>query len=193
MKCSKNLLLILTVSTLSACSSPMKLYQGEEKDKSSLAHYHLTNGYDSKYHLVTLSLDERNFQEEPPTYGQAYIQPGLHKVRVTFETFDGFILEFDQNRFQGFYEIEFTARAGYQYLPMFNLNNPKEKILSEMCMVEILQSESTGKSREPLKYDSCGKPTLEPTDSNVKLCRTLRLSGRNENFSEACNIVIEGE
>lgn len=182
------------VMLMVGCAGPMKMYQGNELPKNELGLVYFTNatGFLSEFYINVISLDDRDFLKEPYTYGQGYVAPGVHKMKVTFTDYDNYIIPVNlkQKQFQGYYEIEFEVLAGKKYAPIFNLNLEGREILAEMCVAEISQSDSFSKTRELRTYVGCGKPSIPPIEENIKLCQQWDwIAYPAKVYEEACRII----
>lgn len=175
-----NYIIILNCVFLGACTGPLKLYSGPSLPKQELSHIYLisTPNIGSSLHIRVTQVDERDFVKDPPSYFQAYVTPGIHKIRASFIDYDlspeviiG-VINVKERHFQGYYNFDFTTQPNKSYVAMFDLNTNKKNWPEKMCIYERETNMSNAGNKGNIIL--CSEPSIPTNEDSIKLCKTHR-------------------
>lgn len=165
--------ILLSFLSCTSCMSPTHLYEGERKSKDELGHYSTTGaaGFFTSSMVYTLKIDDLDlYKTDKKVWGQVFLEPGQHTVTLSFINYDwkGIPLtEFDQKYFEGEYVVPFNVKAGYKYMPMFNLaRKGEDDFFDEMCMAETPGKNGWGALKNKESIITCAKADIEVIPEN---------------------------
>lgn len=198
MKIYYYIVLIFFCCFLTACAGPLKLYSGPPLPKKEVSRIYLASNpsITSGLNIRITQLDERDFVQYPPSYFQAYVTPGPHKIRASFmdSKLSGAIVvgivDVKESHFQGYYDFNFISQANKSYIAMFDLDMDKKNWLKKMCIYERdFNVSNTGNGG---KIITCSEPSIPINEESIKLCKTYRnlpeYLNRFEKIPENCTL-----
>lgn len=180
--------LYLAIPILAACSGTLpRMYEGPIRAEHEVSLYavYMAHSFTSDLAAYTISIDGENIEKHVAVvpglgaFGNVTILPGEHTFRVSFKDYDNMWLPayVEQKAFQGWYDIKATTKPGKYYAPRFR-TELGERMVDEICLVEVDPSDSVSEIRDSTNYVGCGKPTVAVVDKNVKVCQYVsRLHG----------------